>query len=113
MIFGKRGALGDGIMMMVRILLVVFIAFVIFGIASIFYTQYISVRYAEAAIMGRSVVDCLAPNGVFDMDDYPEDEKDKLLSHCGFDGADFSRIFVRVIFYGDGGELARLYQGDL
>ncbi len=49
----KKGALGEGVLMVTRVLLVAFIAFVIFGIASVFYVHYIDVRDAEAVIMKR------------------------------------------------------------
>ena len=68
MISEKRGVLGGGILMVSRVLMVIFIAFVIFGIASVFYAYYIDVRDAEAAIMGRNVVKCLASDGFFDLD---------------------------------------------
>lgn len=107
----KRGALGGGILVIGRLLTVVFIAFIIFGVASVFYSHYIDVRDAEAAIVGRSVLNCLAPNGIFDFDAYPEESVDKVFSYCGF-GGEIDRIFVRVIFSKDGDELVRLYQGD-
>jgi len=111
MICDKRGALGGGVLMITRLLLVAFIAFVIFGIASVFYSHYIDVRSAESVIMGRNFVDCLAPEGIFDLDAYPEEEMDKMISYCGFSG-DLDRIFARVIFSESDEKLATVYQGD-
>jgi len=118
----KRGALGGGVLMIARILLLAFIAFVIFGISAIFYSHYINVRASEAGIVGRNVVDCLASNGVFDFDSYPEDRFDEVLSYCGFDESNLNSVFVRVIFSeGDDappqvpsveGKIATLQQGD-
>ena len=112
MISEKCGALGGGVLMVTRVLMVIFIAFIIFGIASVFYAYHIDVRDAEAAIMGRNVVKCLASDGVFDFDDYPDGELDKLLIYCGFGDAELGRVFARVVFTSGGNELARLYQGD-
>ncbi|MBT7102055.1 hypothetical protein HN935_00935 [archaeon] len=107
----KRGGLGEGVMMIVRVAVVALIAIVIFGIVAIFYSHDINVRDSGSAIVGKNIVDCLALDGVFEFGSYPNSELDKVLSYCGFSG-NFDRIFARVIFSGGGGELARLYQGD-
>jgi hypothetical protein len=111
MISNKRGDIGEGVMMIVRIFVVALIAIVIFGIVAVFYSHDISIRDSEAAIMGKNIVDCLAPKGVFYFDSYPKDEVDSLLSYCGFDG-NLDRVFARVIVSIGSSERARFYQGD-
>ena len=63
----KSGVLGEGILMMYRLAVVTFIAFVVLGVSSVFYSHYIDVRDAEAVIMTRNVVDCVAPEGVVNL----------------------------------------------
>jgi hypothetical protein len=107
----KRAILGEAILMIPRLLLITFIAFIILGASSIFYAYYIDVRGVEARIMTREVVNCVAPNGVVDLDKF--EEKVKLLNYCGFDENEVERFFVRVIVKDSGGEeILKLVQGD-
>jgi len=113
MIYNKKGDLQEGILMIVRVAIVAVIAFAVFGIVAIFYTHDINIRNSDAIIVGKNVVECLAPNGLFDSDSYPGDEMDKVLSYCGFSG-NIDILFVRVTIgksVGGSGDIV-LYQGD-
>ena len=79
----KRGIMGEGIMMMYRLVLVAFIAFIILGVSSVFYSHYIDVRDVEAVIMTRNFIDCITPEGVLNLSVF--DSGVKILSYCGFD----------------------------
>jgi hypothetical protein len=86
-----------------------FVALVILGISSVFYSHYISVRDAEAVILAREVVDCLTLNEI----DIHSIEKNKLLSFCGYDNSETERFFVSVNFTDNSGNLVNtIYQGD-
>ncbi len=104
----KRGVLGEGIIMMYRLALVAFVAFVVLGVSSVFYAHYIDVRDAEAVIMMRSVVDCVAPEGVVDLGVI----SGEILSYCGFDDEDVERFYVRVNVSDDEGDVKEFSQGD-
>ena len=56
------------------------IAFVIFGVSSVFYNYEIDVRDAEAIILARQVGDCLAPAGILDLDSISVDDYDNVLT---------------------------------
>ncbi len=106
---GKRGAIGEGILMIYRLIMVMFIALVILGISSVFYSHYINVRDTEAVIMARQVVDCLTLTN----SDIYSIEKNRLLAFCGYDDYETNRFFVRVTFTNDSGKQVHiLSQGD-
>ncbi|MBU3923462.1 MAG: hypothetical protein KJ592_00940, partial [Nanoarchaeota archaeon] len=96
-VLGKRGALGEWVVTLYRLLVVSFVAFIILGVSSVFYAHYIDVRDAEAVVMTRQVVDCVAPFGIVDMGVFSGDDKKGILSYCGFDDAEVGRFFVRVV----------------
>ena len=97
MIFGKKGTAGEGIMMIYRILIVSFIAFIVLGVFSIFYEYHIDVKGAEAQIMAGEIIDCLAPEGILDLDSYPAGNKNNLLFYCGFENSEVERFFVSAV----------------
>jgi len=114
MIFGKKAVIGEGIIMIYRLLLISFIAFIILGVSSIFYSHYIDVRDVEAQIMAREVVDCISPKGTVDLDSFPEEFEKNLLIFCGFEDFEVYRFYVRAkILRGDSGEAVEtLTYGD-
>ncbi len=114
MIFGKKGAAGESIMMIYRIIIVSFIAFIVLGVFSIFYEHHIDVRDVEAQIMAREVVDCLAPAGILYLEDYPSTSKNNLLFYCGFENFDGERFFVNAVINQSNPpkNLDNFYQGD-
>ena len=107
--FGKRGAIGEGILMIYRLLVVSVIALVILGLSSVFYDHYIDVRDVEARILARDVVDCLAPGGVVDLDEISEEDRKSLLSYCGFDESERFYVGVDVVV---GEEVSKMSHGD-
>ena len=104
----KKGLVGEGIMMMYRLLVISFIAIIILGVSSVFYAHYIDVRDAEAVIMTRSVVDCVAPEGVVNLSVI----EGEILSYCGFDDDEVERFYVRVNVSDDNGDVKEFSQGD-
>jgi len=106
----KNAVLGEGVMMMYRMLLVSFIALVILGVSSVFYAHYIDVREAEAMILTKVVVDCISPEGVLDLD---EISGKSVLDYCGFDEDEIERFYVGVFVYDEEGKgIGDLSQGD-
>jgi hypothetical protein len=109
----KRGILGEGIMMIYRLLVVSFIALVILGISSVFYVHYIDVRDAEAVVLAKVVVDCISPAGVLDLRGFSEREKANVLSYCGFNNDEVERFYVNIEAWDSSGvKVAELSQGD-
>ena len=104
----KKGLVGEGIMMMYRLLVISFIAVIILGVSSVFYAHYIDVRDAEAVIMTRGVVDCVAPEGVVNLSVVGGG----ILSYCGFDDDEVERFYVRVNVSDDNGDVKEFSQGD-
>lgn len=107
----RRGQAGEAIVMMYRLLIVTALAFVIFGVSSIFYDYDIDIRDAEARLLGREIFDCLAPAGVLNLDDIPEEDYGSIISYCGISSSD--RFYVGVDVVGSSGEkIVSLYEGD-
>jgi len=106
----NRAAMGEGVFMIYRLILVCVIAFAIFGISSIFYAYEIEVRDSEAAILTRQVSECLAPEGVLNLDEVMADPEEGILSYCGLAK---ERFYVGVEVLDDAGEvIAEFSQGD-
>lgn len=111
MSYNKRGQVGEGILMIYRLLVVTIVAFIIFGVSSVFYDYDIDVRDAEARLLGREIFDCLAPMGVLNLDDIPEDEFGSIISYCGLSGSE--RFYVGVdVQDSSGKKIVGLYEGD-
>ena len=107
----KRGAMGEGILMIYRLLVVSFVAFIILGVSSVFYAHYINVREVEAKILTREVVECISPDGLLDLDNIPEEDRQNILSYCGFGTEDVERFYVEVNVEGPPEDI-KLFQGD-
>ena len=106
----KRAIIGEAILMVPRLLLITFIAFIILGASSIFYANYIDIRDVEARIMTREVVNCIVPGGVVNLDKFKDV---KLLNYCGFGEDEVDRFFVRAIVKDSGGEeVLKIVHGD-
>lgn len=109
--FSKRGQIGEGVIMIYRLLIVTVIAGVIFAVSAIYYDYEIDIRDAEARILTREVVDCLAPKGVLNLDEISESERDEVLSYCDFSEVD--RFYVGVdVIDSEGVRIAGLQEGD-
>ena len=80
--------------MIYRIFLVAVIAIVIIGLSALFYEYYINVRGAEAKILAKQVVNCLAPNGEIKMMELGGSAESDLLGYCGMKNTE--RLFVRA-----------------
>ena len=106
----KRAAMGEGVFMIYRLVLVSVIAFTIFGISSIFYSYNIEIRDAEAVILIRQVSECLSPEGVLDLDSISEDSRKNILSYCGYSD---DRFYAGVeVLDGAGNIVAEFSEGD-
>ena len=109
MIVGKKGALGEGVIDIYRLLVVTIIAVVILGLSAVFYQYYVDVRESEATIFSRQIFDCISSSGVVDLDSVLA-SKD-LLSYCGLEG--INEVYIVLEFYNSsGGELAKFEEGD-
>lgn len=108
----KQGAIGEGILMIYRLLLVSFIAFIILGISSVFYVHYIDVRDVEAKVLTREVVECISPNGVLNLSSLSEEDRKNILIYCGFDANEIERFYVEVEINDSSGDILKLRQGD-
>ncbi len=95
----KKGILGEGIVMIYRLLLVAFIAFIILGVSSVFYAHSIDVRDAEAIVLSRQVANCLTQDDSLDLDSLLETEKNSVLSYCGYENSETERFYVRTTFF--------------
>jgi len=87
---GKKGAIGESIMMIYRMLLVVIIAFFILGIGAFVYDYYLNVRDAEAILLARDVVNCIAPRGEVSLEtmDFLEKNQNNFIeAYCNISGA--------------------------
>jgi hypothetical protein len=100
----NRGAIGEGIIMIYRLVIISFIAFIILGLSTVFYAHYIDVRDAEAVILTRNVADCLT------LANFNLGVSGDILNYCGFND---DRFFTRVSFFdSSGNKIKELTGGD-
>jgi len=109
----KRGQATDSATVTVyRVLLVSIVVLAVLGVSSVFYSYEISVRNSEALIFTRQMVDCVAPNGVLNLDTLNAGDEKGIFSFCGFDKSETKRFFLSVIVNEDGKEIDKLVGGD-
>lgn len=107
----KKAQMGEAIYMMYRLLMVSAVAFAVFGVSAFYYDYHVNVRSAESVILTREVFDCLAPEGVLNLDIIGEESYDKILSYCEISGPE--RFYVGVnVLDGSGKRIEKLDQGD-
>ncbi len=109
----KRGetGVGEGIQMIIKMLLLSVIALGVFSLSALFYEYHIDVRDAEARILAREMSECLAGNGVLNLDGIGRVDRDEIMVYCGFSSSD--RFYVGVDVMDDKGEkIEKLKQGD-
>ena len=107
----KKGQSGASVLVIYRVLLVSFIAFVILGLSSIFYSYEINARDSESMIFAKQIIDCVVPNGVLNVDSL-DDNKNSLFSFCGFDDLEGERIFLSIIVSNETDEIGKFGDGD-
>ncbi len=88
----KRSAVGEGVLMIYRIILIAIIAFVVLGTSAVVYDYYVDVRGIEARIMAKQVVNCLEPQG--SLVSVPDLSKTKILNFCGIKNTE--RFYVQI-----------------
>lgn len=93
----KKGAVGDSIIMIYRLVLVTFIALIVLGISAIAYDYYIDVKKLEVGIMNRQVMDCLAPAGVLDLDRFPKEQENNIFEYCRINNTE--RFYSEAVIF--------------
>ncbi len=104
----KKADMAEGLLTLYRIVIISVIALVILGVSAVFYDYYLDIRDSEAMILTRDVVNCLAPEGVFDFN-FPADKEKKVLDYCGIKNID--RFYVNITI-SDESDVKILEQGD-
>ncbi|MGC9309854.1 MAG: hypothetical protein ACP5D2_04135 [Candidatus Nanoarchaeia archaeon] len=91
----KQAVLGEGMLMIYRLILVAFIALIVLGLAAVFYDYDINVRNVEASIFTKKAVDCLVEEGKVNLSRFDEQE-DSFMEVCGYSSSD--RIYIEARF---------------
>tara|TARA_Y100000310_G_C20445210_1_gene698061 strand:- start:237 stop:800 length:564 start_codon:yes stop_codon:yes gene_type:complete len=111
--FHKRAMMGEGLLMIYRLILISFIALIILGLSAVFYDYYLDVRDAEARIVAKEVVNCMAPEGVVDLSKFVDvEKKNNLLEFCGFDKSELNRFYIDAEIMVGGDVVKKIEQGD-
>lgn len=107
----KKAKISEALLNIYRMLLVLLIAFVILGVAAIFYEYYLDVRNVESEILVRDVMNCInTPD--FNLDALSVDQSFAILNYCGI-RSDVNRLYVQVVIYNSSGDtIKKLEQGD-
>lgn len=91
----QHGAIGEGVLMIYRLVLVAIIAIIVLGLSAIYYDYYIDVKSAEAQILAKQIVNCLAPNGVINLDAL-DSKADDVLKYCEIKNIERFYVVVHV-----------------
>ncbi len=109
----KRGGtgIGEGIQMLAKMLILSVIALGVFSLSALFYEYHIDVRDAEARILAREMTECLAGNGVLNLDGISNGDKDDIMVYCGF--AESVMFYVGVVVLDNSDKrIEKLQQGE-
>lgn len=90
----KKGAMGESVLTIYRLVLVTIIGFFVLGVTAVAYGYYLDVKTKEASILVDKIYDCVVDEGVIYLDDlegYP------LFKECF--GADSGDVYVRLSFF--------------
>lgn len=90
----KKAQTGESILMIMRLVLLMIIAFSIYFISSLYLTYHIDTKNIDATLLGKNIFECVAPNSEVALSNLPEAEK--ILEHCGIKGADKSYILINI-----------------
>ncbi len=84
----------DMIEMIPTLVVITVIAVVVFGVSATYYSYDISVRDAEARLLGIAITECLAGEGVLNLDEIDSEKYDEVISYCGMRSSE--RFYVGV-----------------
>ena len=107
----KNAMLGEGLLMIYRLVLITFIALIVLGLSAVFYDYYLDVRDAEARIVGKEVVNCLAPEGIVDLSYFTEVDGN-LLEVCEFGSGELGRFYINAKILVEDKQVKEVEQGD-
>ena len=94
----KKAQSGEAILMIVRLFLIMIIAFAIYSITSLYLNYHLDTRPIEASLLSSQITDCIAPN--LEVNNIREIKSlgDGVLSYCNIKGAINSYIFVNITY---------------
>ena len=106
----KRGALGESVTTLYRIVIIIIVSFVILGASSMVYSHHINVRDSEAMIMIREISDCVLSDAIVDLAEL--EGVDNIFEYCGYDANEVERFFISVSIFVEGSEVLGIEGGD-
>jgi len=92
-ISNKKGAIGEFALMIPRLFLVAFIALVVLGMSFFAYDYYLDVKSAEAFLLTKNIVNCLAPDGILNISSLSPESEDHVLDYCKI--KTIKKVYVR------------------
>ncbi len=95
--------------MIMRMIMIAIVAFGVFALFALSYEYYVDVRDAEARVLAREISVCLSEDGILNLDEISESEREAILSYCGYGESDRFYVGASVGFFG---EVVRLESGD-
>jgi hypothetical protein len=104
----KKAFLGSGVLMVYRLVMVTIVALIILGLSATFYQYHIDVRESEIMIFARQAMDCVSPDGIFDLDSISNSSSGTLLEYCGF--GEVNGIYIISRFYNSSGILIKEFK---
>lgn len=86
------GPMDDSVIMIYRVFFLVFVVFVLHGISSLSYDYQVNLYDLDSMIFSRTITDCVASNGIFDIEILNED----IFEYCGLDESHKEDFFVII-----------------
>jgi hypothetical protein len=97
----KRGQTGEAVLMIIRLFLLMLIAFSIYFISSLYLDYHLDTNNIEASLLGNEILNCIAPNSEIDVPDGLPSTNEKILDYCGIEGRGNSYILINITFEGE------------
>jgi hypothetical protein len=104
--------MGDSMVTIYHVVLVTFIAFTILGVSAVLYDYSVNTRDSTSMLVARAIVDCIAPNGFFDLDSLDEKDKEDIFSFCGFNEQTNEEVFVSLKIMDGESEVDKIIVGN-
>ena len=93
--FSKKAQSGEAVLMIVRLFLLMLIAFSIYFISGLNLDYHLDTKNVEANILGNLVFDCISNSGSVRISELPR-ENNEISNYCGIKGTEKAYIKINI-----------------
>jgi len=97
----KKGSTSEATIMIYRVMIILFTAFIVLGISSAIYQNNVDIKTSEAQILGKKISNCITEEATI----YPSilrENKENILEYCGYSKEEIQRFTIKIEISYDG-----------